>query len=221
MNFQLILKKRRGVLVTIGFLFAALSFVGFLAMEKNFKSEIKFLIVQEQSGAQDYYSLSKSAEYLGKIMGEAIHSELFIEEVIKTGKVDEEFLPFDKKERMKEWARVVKVGGNYQLGTIEVSVYSNSSREIQGLSEAIISVLTEKNNLFRGGDQSIQVRVLSGPIMEKNPTLANITLIVLGGFSLGVLISVLWLYYSWQGERNYAPIPEEYLRSLSESELNQ
>lgn len=218
MNFQEIVSKKWGMLVTVGFLFSAVAFAGFLMLEKNFKSEVKFLIVQEQAGAQDYYSLSKSAEYLGKIMGEAIHSELFIEEVIKTGKVNEEFLPFDKKERMKEWARMVKVSGNYQLGTIEVSIYSNSSREIVGLSEAIISVLTEKNNLFRGGSQSIQVRVLSGPIVEKNPTFANIALIMLGGFLLGVSISVLWLYYLMQSFTTVSS--DDYFKSLDKIELN-
>ena len=220
----------------MGLLFAALSFVGFLALEKNFKSEIKFLIVQEQAGSQDYYSLSKSAEYLGKIMGEAIHSELFIQEVLKSEKVNDEFLPFDKKERMKEWAKMVKVSKNYQLGTIETTIYSDGSKEIQGLSEAIIEVLTQKNSLFRSGSQGIEVRVLSGPIIEKNPTIANIALIMLAGFLLGVLVSILWVYYSWggftgnQGRTTFHNIPRtsgsiamnpaEYLESLKDIDLN-
>lgn len=202
MNFREILVKKWGILLTVGLLFASISFVVFLATEKNFKSEIKFLIVQEQGGTQDYYSIAKSSEYIGKVLGEAVHSELFIDEVVKTGKVDEEFLPFDKKERLKEWARIVKISRNSQLGVIDINVFDNSSKYDLKITEAISEVLVTKNTLFHGGKENIDIRVLSGPILEKNPTVLEIVLVSFGGFLLGFLASFSFLIYKIEREKD-------------------
>jgi hypothetical protein len=43
--------------------------------------------------------------------------------------------------------------------------------------------------------QDIEVRVLSGPVSEKNPSVANIVAAMIGGFVLGVLLAMLWIVY--------------------------
>lgn len=190
-----LISKKAGIILLFGLLIAAFSFFALLAKEKNYKVSTDYLIVQNQGGAQDFYTLSKSAEYIGKILNEAVYSELFIDEVIKTGKVNAEFLPFDKKEKLKQWSKIVEVSRNPDLGIIGIEIFENDQRKAVTISQSVVEVLTTKNSLFRGDGQNIDVKVLSGPVVEKNPSLANILATTIGGFILGSMLSVLYLVY--------------------------
>ncbi len=194
-NILALIKDKMGTIILAGVFLAAISFLFIVVSQKNFKVTSDFLIVQDKDGAQDYYSASKSAEYISKIFGEAIYSDLFIQEAIKTGKINNEFLPFDKKERLKEWAKIVKVRRNPEVSMMSVSVYDNNRDNAVRISEAITNVLTTKSYLFRGSGVNFDVRVLSGPIVEKNPSLENILLVIMGGFIIGVLIALTIIFY--------------------------
>ena len=63
-NFLLLMKKNIGFIALGGILLGSLSFLFLVINEKNFKVQTDFLIVQNQNEGQDYYTLSKSAEYL-------------------------------------------------------------------------------------------------------------------------------------------------------------
>ncbi len=188
-----LIKKKAGTIVLAGLLVGALSFFALITKEKSFKVSSDYLIVQNQSGSQDFYTLSKSAEYIGRILNEGIYSELFINEMVKTGKVNSEFLPFDKKEKLKQWSDMIQVRRNPDLGIITVEVFDNNQQTSLATSQAVEQVLTTKNSLFRGEGQSIDVKVLSGPVLEKNPTVGNIFAVSAGGFILGAMLSVLWI----------------------------
>ncbi|NTW27511.1 MAG: hypothetical protein HGA36_04260 [Candidatus Moranbacteria bacterium] len=187
------IKKKFATIMLIGLLTAALSFFILVVKEKNFKVSTDYLIVQNQTTSQDFYTLSKSAEYIGKILNEGVYSEIFIGEVVKTGKVSPEFLPFDKKEKLKTWSNAVSVGLNPDLGIINVQVFDNDQKKALAISDAIAEVLSTKSNLFYGAGQNIDVKVLSGPVLEKNPSLMNIIAVSVGGFALGIMLSALWV----------------------------
>ena len=189
-----LIKTKLGAMALIGFLAASLSFLALVTSQKNFKAGTDFLIIQNQTESQDFYSLFKSAEYVRDILSESVYSELFINEVIKTEKINREFLPFDKKKRMKEWSRIVKVKSGSQPGIIGVEVLGDSQKEVLNISESVIEVMLTKNQIFRGNG-NIEVKVLSGPIIEKNPGMGDIVVAVIGGFTLGFLISLIGIYY--------------------------
>lgn len=211
-----LIKEKLGIIILMGVLISALSFLFLVMNQKNFKATTDFLIVQNQSVGQDYYTLSKSAEFLGNVLGESIYSQLFIDEVLKTGKVDSEILPFDAKNRLKEWGKIVVVKKNLQLGTIKITVFANNSNEAINTSEAISEVLTKKNYLFRGHGQDIDVRIISGPILEKNPTFPDIFSGILGGFLVGAIATFGWLYYKEASfyQRSKRSFEKEYRESL-------
>jgi len=196
-------KEKLGAVILVGLLAASLSFLFLAVNEKNFKAETEFLVVQNHTGAQDFYSLAKSAEYLSSVFSESIYTELFISEAVKTGKINEELLPFNKRKRLDEWSKIVKTRKDSQKGIITVDVFHDSPKKARDISEAIIEVMTEKNYLFRG-EGSLDVRVLSGPIIERNPSLSNIVMAAGGGFALGVLISLIGIYY--KEERDSKPL---------------
>ena len=187
----LALRGKWGLIFLSGLLCAAVAFLVLVFSSKNFKAETDFLVVQNQSAGsnQDFYSLFKSTEYLGKVLSESIYSERFIEAVGATGKVDINTLPTDKKDRLETWGKMVTVQQNVEAGIIKVQVMDNDQRMVLKTSQAIQDVLTQQNMLFRGGDEkSVEIRVLSGPIVERNPSVKKIALVALAGFFLGTFL---------------------------------
>ncbi len=188
------LRSKIGTLLLWGVLFGALGFFGLMVTEKPFQTKMDFLVVQTNAGNQDFYTQFKSSEYLGNVLGEAIFSERFVNAVVETGKVNSEFLPFNKKDKLKAWKEMVAVQKNMELGIISVTVSGKSEREISRTMDAIAVVLAERNSLFRGGDEkSVEIRVLSGPILEQNPTLTKIAKVVMAAFLAGVFIATFFV----------------------------
>jgi capsular polysaccharide biosynthesis protein len=211
------MKKSIGSIIIVGLFFALISFFLLISTEKRFKAKTDFLIVQDQMGTQDFYSLSKSAEFLGGVLGEVVYSSVFIEEVIATGKVDSEFFPLSDRERLRKWKKIVKIESSPRLGIIRVEVFESDYERALNISEAIAEIMTKKNYLFRG-KVNLDVRILTGPIIERNPDNEKIALVVVSGFILGALLKVIQLYYLFVRKNNYNNGEDMYLESLIQQE---
>lgn len=186
-----LLKSKFGTLIVSGLLFGALGFFGLMMTEKPFQTKMDFLVVQANASNQDFYTQFKSSEYLGKVLSEAVYSERFIDALVETGKVNKEFLPFDKRERLASWAKMVSVEKNLELGILAVTVSGDRERDVARVMDGISQVLTEKNILFRGGDEkSVEIRILSGPILSENPSLKEIIKVVAAAFLAGFFLAV-------------------------------
>lgn len=211
------MKKNAGSIVVVGLIFSLVSFFVLISTEKRFKATTDFLIVQDQMGTQDFYSLSRSAEYLGGVLSEAVYSGVFIDEIEKTGKIEEGFFPGSERERLKKWNRIVRIERSPQLGIMKIEVFDNDYQNAVNLSEAIAEIMTKKNYLFRG-KVNLDVRILSGPVLERNPGNREVAMAVLGGFILGVILKMIQLYFSLIKEISVNRSEEEYLESLREQE---
>lgn len=188
-----LIRSKVGTLVLWGLLFGALGFFGLTLTEKPFQTKTDFLVVQANAGNQDFYTQFKSSEYLGKILSEAVVSERFIDALVETGKVNKEFLPFDKAQRLATWSKMVSVDKNLELGILSVTIKGDRDRDVARIMDGVTQVLTEKNVLFRGGDEkSVEIRVLSGPILSENPGMAKILKVVLAAFLAGVFIATFF-----------------------------
>lgn len=197
------LSRRTGAMFLTGLLGASLAFFVLTLVAHPFRAVTDLLVVQNTPN-QDFYTLFKSSEFISKVLAEATLSEKFIGAVVETGKVNQEFLPFDKEERLKAWRRMVSVEKNTDLGLLRVVVQSDNEREAGRLSDAITSVLVEKNQLFRGGDaKSVELRLLSGPITMRQPTLAQIVASVVAGFVVGVVLQGLYTALRRGSDRAY------------------
>lgn len=205
-----ILRREASYLFLAGIACAAAGFFVLLLTSARYEVRTDFLISQEESNTKDYYTLARSSEYIGKILGEVVYSERFIDTVVETGKVNTEFLPFDKKDRLKTWGNMVTIQKEADLGIIHLTVASDVSREAQKISQAIAQVLVEKNGLFLGtADKNLPVSILSGPITERNPSLQEILAVVISGFFFGVLLMVLYFFLKQEVPRP-SSFPSEY-----------
>lgn len=184
-----VLGRRVVSIVMTGVMVALFALGTLILVQPKYSSSMDFLLVQANTNGQDFYSAFKSAEYLGKVLSQAIYSERFITAVIESGKMDDRFLPANKKERLDEWANIITVRNNLELGIISVSVDGQSDRDAARIMSGVAEVLTQKNALFRSGDEkSVEVRVLSGPILEVQPTFQKLLLVAFTGFLSGLFL---------------------------------
>ncbi len=186
-------KHHAGAAVLTGSVFALVVFFGVMTFGRGFIAHSDFLLVQSNAGNQDFYTSFKSSEYLGKVLGEAILSERFIQASIDSGKMNEEILPpvSEKADRLKAWRDMVSVKQDTSLGMISVEVQTANDRDAYKMLQAISDVLITQNTLFRGGDEkSVEVRLLSGPIVEKTPSMKQLLLLIGGAFLAGVALAL-------------------------------
>lgn len=188
-------RNKIGFIILVSLFIAALSFLFLIFSEKAYKVRTDFLVTQNNATSQDFYALSRSSEFIGKVLSEAVYSERFIDAVVETGKVSASSMSSDKKVKLEDWAKEVQVNKKLDLGMIQIEVYNNDQREAVRVSQAIGEVLTQRNNLFRGGDEkSVDVRILTGPIVERNPSIVQLVVVVIGGFLFGTLLSLTWIF---------------------------
>ncbi len=187
-------KKRLGTMIVVGFLLGAISFFGLIVTQKPYRASSDLLVVQNQNGFSDYYALSKSADYLAGVLVESIYSEKFLEEMDNTKIVSMDFLPQDKVARLKEWNKIIKINKNSNVGILNIEVFGNSQKQVMDISNTVLTVLTTKSFLFLGQGQDIDMRILSGPLFEKNPSVINLVLAGVGGFAVGILLMLLWTF---------------------------
>lgn len=184
--------EKKGSILLAGIFIAAVSFFVTAVTAPRFKVTTDFMVVQANSQSQDFYTLFKSSEYLGRVLSESIWSERFINNVFETGQVSKETLPFDPYERLKTWRKMVSIDQNTELGMLTVTVKADTEKQASKVMQAVSDVLINKNVEFRGGDEkAVEIRVLSGPIIERNPTPKELVFIVVAGFLAGASLMIL------------------------------
>jgi capsular polysaccharide biosynthesis protein len=179
-----------GIALGIALAFAAVALM--FATQAKYRADADFLIVQTGSEGKDFYTLFKSSEYLGNVLSNAVGSERFIDAVIETGALNAKSLPADKGDRLKAWKDMVSVKKNLELGVLSVEVKAANERDAARVASGVAQVLIEKNSLFRSGDEKgVEIRTLSGPIIEYNLGSTKLGAAAAAGFLAGFLIVLL------------------------------
>lgn len=189
-------KKRIEVMIFIGLLSAAFAFLGAITTQKSYRSTTDLLLVQNQPGYPDYYAMFKSSEYLSKVLVDAVYSEKFLDEMAANGIIaTTSFLPDGKAERLKAWRKSVETSRSADSGIVTIEVFNDNSRDTGKIAESMITVLTTKNKMFLGEGKDVEVRVLSGPMVEKNMDTAKVAGIIGGGMVAGMLLVLMICFF--------------------------
>lgn len=173
--------------ILLGILFAVLGILSAFFLQHRFQASADFMVSSAQEN-QDYYTATRSAEYMSRVLGEIVYSENFITALVETGRMDANFLPRDKKDRLEAWSKMLSVRKNAELGFIHVSISGDNERTVSKISQAVIDVLDSKSDtLFGDNGSRVKVRLLSGPILEQNPEGKELVGILIAGIFFGVL----------------------------------
>ncbi|QQS61392.1 MAG: hypothetical protein IPN70_00445 [Candidatus Moraniibacteriota bacterium] len=161
-----------------------------------YKVRTDFLVMQHSEDSKDFYTLSKSAEYSGNVLREAVMSDLFLNEASRTNYFEREPFSGDERSRLKEWQNTVEVKQRSNAGILEVTVYRDSRNDAIGIAKAISDVLINQNTLFRSGPpESLSIKLISGPIVEQNPTIMQLIFGSIAGMILGIAIFFIRIWY--------------------------
>lgn len=193
MSLFTLIKGNKANIVLSGLAVATAVFLGLVFLANDYSVQTDYLVIQESADKQDFYTLSKSVEYSGNILKEAIASDLFFSEAASTKFFDASVFPADELEKLKEWRKSIKVTQRSGAGILEVTVSRRTQSEALGIARAVSDVLIQKNSLFRSGTpESLTIKTISGPIVEQNPTIKQLVVASVSGFILGVAIFLLW-----------------------------
>lgn len=195
MSISTLIKGNKGNLALAGLLCATFAFLGLVLFANDYSVQTDYLVIQESADKQDFYTLSKSVEYSGNILKQAVASDLFFSEAVKTGYFNASVFPNNERDRLKDWRRSISVTQRSGAGILEIVVERSSQSEAMGIARAVSDVLIQKNNLFRSGTpESITIKTISGPIVEQNPTVKNLIAGAIAGAIGGMSLVLLWFF---------------------------
>ena len=218
MSIFSLMEGNKGNLAFAGLFGATLVFLSLVFFANDYSVQTDYLVIQESADKQDFYTLSKSVEYSGNILKEAVASDLFFSEAVKTGYFNAGAFSSNERDRLKEWRKSITVGQRSGAGILEVTVKRSSQVEAVGIARAVSDVLIQKNNMFRSGTpESITIKTISGPIVEQNPTVKNLIAGVVAGMLLGMSALLFWKV-SREG-RSSEKIEELFFKNEQELEL--
>lgn len=190
------LRRNIGNVAFFGLLGAMAAFLFLIFVPNAYKVQTDFLVMQNSQDPKDFYTLSKSAEYSGNVLREAIMSDLFLNEASKTGYFEEKPFSGDERNRLKAWRKTVEVRQRSNAGILEVTVYHDSRNDAVGIAKAVSEVLINQNTLFRSGSsESLSIKMISGPIVEQNPSILELILGSIAGMIGGIALFLIRLWY--------------------------
>ncbi|MFH1671287.1 MAG: hypothetical protein ABH889_00715 [Candidatus Portnoybacteria bacterium] len=198
MNFKETIKliyQKKWLVFWLAVLGAVLFFDLMVIQEPQYKASSKILVVQKQVAGQDIYTISKSAQYLTRILKEGIYSDVFFEDVLKSSyQVETTDFSTQLKERRKEWQKSVKVSAVRDLGVIEIDIFYPQREKTEQITLAIIDTLEKNHQFYHGSGQNVEVKILDNPLVSQNPITIRLWLGTIFGALLGFLISLLWIF---------------------------
>lgn len=199
------LKRKTGLILFFGISIGTLAFFSLLFLQPAYRADIDFLVSPKNATGTDYYALSRSSEYLGKALAQIIVSEKFMEAGFDSGMVERSEFPVDKKDRLKEWGNTVSISRGSEGGMLHVRVLAQSSRSVERTAKAVTDILSNKAGEFLGSGSEVDIRILSGPIVDRNPSLSELMAGTIGGFILGAFSIIVSLLYrmSTKSNRNH------------------
>lgn len=193
MSIFSLIKANKGNMALAGLAGATLVFLGLVFFANDFSVRTDYLVIQKSADKQDFYTLSKSVEYSGNILKEAVASDLFFKEAVGTGSFSASAFPSNERERLKEWRKSITVSQRSGAGILSVEVSRKSQAEATGIARAVSQTLIEKNDMFRSGEKdSITIKTISGPIVEQNPTPKTLVAGVIAGAIAGMALVLLY-----------------------------
>lgn len=192
MSIFSLIQVNKGNLAFAGFAGAVAVFVGLVFFSRGYSVQTDFLVMQHSAEKQDFYTLSKSVEYSGNILKEAVLSDLFFTESAKTGYFNAGVFSSNERDRLKEWRKSISISQRSGAGILEVTVKRSNQTEAMGIARAISETLINKNSMFRSGEEdSIFIKTISGPIVEQTPTVSDLIVGAIAGMIAGMSMMLL------------------------------
>lgn len=177
--------------------------------QQLFESEVDVLIVQK-SGDYDSYTAQKAAEKIGNSLVQVVHSFDFLSRVIMTGYVSQDQFPVESKKRQKAWKNLVSVKVVPESSLLKIYGYGENAGKAEDVALGVAQVLTTNAQDYHGAGDTVEIKLISGPITSTRPVKPNIPLNGAAGAALGLI--VVLAFFVLRDESRQQALEQEALR---------
>lgn len=194
-EFNKILKKRKGVLVYFVITFIVIGLIATFLQPLQYRSKTRLLVVQSAKG-EDPYTISKSNEYLGNLFSQVVYSNSFFNLVMDSKfNIDKKYFGNTSNREMKIWKKNISSKSLGDTGIISIDVYHSDPYQAKQISLAINDVLINKNFNYQGLGTLVRVTVIDQPIVSNYPVKPNIIINIILAIFTGIIIGLFYIYY--------------------------
>jgi len=127
-----------------------------------YRASSEYLIIQKQNAGIDAYTAIKGAEQLAYTYKQIIHSSSFLEQVTGSSfDIEPDYFGSTQVKIIKKWRKTAVLETIPNTGILKVDIYHPDQKQALAISQAISSVIKNKQNLFLGENTEIQTIPLS------------------------------------------------------------
>ena len=193
--WQILAKKWQNIL-SITLIVCFFASILTITQPLKYKSSMNLLVIQGNTECLDYYSTSKSTQYLSDILTQVIYSSSFFNNVMDSGfRINDNFSQNERK-RKKQWEKTIITKVTRDTGIITIDAYSTKRDQAEQIVQAISYVLKTKHSLYHGKGSNVKVKVIDQPITSNWPVkpniLANLAIALVAGLIIGAWFSYLF-----------------------------
>lgn len=162
----------------------------------KYRSSMNLLVIQGNAESLDYYSTSKSTQYLSDILTQVIYSSSFFDNVINSGFRINDTFSEDKKKRKKQWEKTITTKTTRDTGIITINAYSTKRDQAEQIVQAVSYILKTKHSIYHGKGSNVTVKVIDKPITSNWPVKPNILTNLAIALVTGILMGS-WFVYTY------------------------
>lgn len=193
-EFKQLIKRKKATIFSLTFLLVILVVIISLVGGLKYSAKAKVLVIQDV-GKTDAFTVSRSNEYLGNLLSQIVYSGSFFNLVLNNNqyKIDQNYFNIAYNERLKLWQKTVSTRTISDTGIIEINVFHSNPDQARLIALAINDVLMTKNSNYHGS-ADVKVSILDQPLVSNYPDKPNLIFNSLFALLIGLLLSLIFIY---------------------------
>jgi capsular polysaccharide biosynthesis protein len=210
-DFLQSIKNRHWVLVASIGIFLLLALIITLIQPLKYQASSRLLIVQDNTSA-DFYTITKSNQYLGSLLAETVPSGSFYDLVSAANpNINWGYFGGNYKDQIKKWKETITASNSSDTGVVEVDTYHPDAEQARQISIAVDNMLVSQNGLYQNGTNNVKMKIIDQPTVSTYPVKPNILVNLLGALFFGLIFGLVYIYYFPQPrtKKSRADVPAE------------
>jgi len=173
-EFLFLIKRKRQSIFVI--MLATLIFTLIISLLFPLRYEAKSrLLITQDTGQADAYTMSRSNEYLGNLFTQVTSSGSFFDLSLSSPyNIDDSYFSGTYAQQIKKWRNTVRTKTVADSGIIEISVYHTVPYQAQQIALAVNEVMISKKNNYQANGDKVRISVIDQPLVSSYPVKPNL-----------------------------------------------
>lgn len=170
----------------------------------RYEAQSRLLITQD-TGVADAYTVSRSNEYLGNLFSQVARSSSFFDLAMNSQyNIDQNYFKGNYEQKMKMWRNTVQTQTLSDSGIIEINVYHTDPYQAQQVALAVNDILMNKNTNYQGNGDKVKINIIDQPLVSSYPVKPNLIQNTALAAILSFVFALFYIYilpedhYSWR-----------------------